>query len=75
MEDMAQGIASRYRKAFLLHAKCHKEFNSSKMFTPAMASLSKPVPCKIFIANVISCQQGIILMASSPSTVLSFKLQ
>ena len=76
MEDMAQGIASKYGKAFLLYAKCHEEFNSSKMFTPAMvASLRKPVPCKMFIANVISCQQRMTLMASSPSTVLSFKLQ
>ena len=36
LEDMDQGVANKYGKAFLLYSKCQGEFNSSKLFTSEM---------------------------------------
>lgn len=47
LEDKTQELATKYGKA-LLYSKCHGEFNSSKVFMPAMvSSLRKPTPCNV----------------------------
>ena len=42
MEDQAQGVANKYRKALLLFSKCHNAYDSSRHFNDSdLSTLGK----------------------------------